>query len=97
MPKLRAEETHADEVVRLLHKRKLKHLRAVRRGDLITLVSGDDDNPFSHARVRRVSSQLWRLEMPSHTRWQPTPFEGTLGDILSTLVEAFGWTVAKLD
>lgn len=97
MAKLRAEEAHADEVVRLLHKRRLKHLRAVRRGELITLVSGADDDPFAHARMRRVSAQQWRLEMPSHTRWEPTPFEAGLGDIVATLVDAFGWTLAKLD
>ncbi len=95
MAKLRAEEADADEVIRLLHKRRLRHLRAVRRGELITLVSGDD--PFAHARMRRVSAQQWRLEMPSHSRWQPTPFEAGLGDIVSTLVDAFGWTLAKLD
>jgi hypothetical protein len=95
--KLRAEEEHVDAAIRLLHKRRLKHLRAQRRGDLITLVSGDDADPFAHARVRRVGARRWRLEMPSNSRWQPTPFEAELDDIVATLVDAFGWTLAKID
>ena len=95
MPKLRAEEAHADEVIRLLHKRRKKHLRAVRRGVVITLVSGEVDDPVAHARMRRVSEQYWRLEMPSHGRWQRTPVESKLGDLVSTLINVFGWTLAK--
>jgi len=57
------------------------------------LVSGDEDEPFAHARLRRVATQKWRLEMPSHTRWQPTPFSGSISTVLATLVDAFGWAL----
>jgi hypothetical protein len=53
-----------------------------RRGELITFFSGNDDDPFAHARIRRVSAQQWWLEIPSHSRWQPTQFEASLGDIV---------------
>lgn len=75
----------------------LAHLRARRRAALITIESGPEDDPVPHARLRRVSSNCWRLEMPTFSgRWEPTPFEGGLEDVLSMLVADFGWTLQRV-
>lgn len=75
----------------------LAHLRARRRAALVTIESGPDDDPVPHARLRRIRSNCWRLEMPTFSgRWEPTPFEGGLEDVLSMLVEDFGWTLQKV-
>src|SRR3990172_6435418 len=61
-PRVRAEPAHCDQVLKLVRARGLEHLRATRRGDLITLVSGDEDETLSHARLRRVAAQKGRPE-----------------------------------
>lgn len=40
----------------------LDHLRVRARADLLTLESGPEDNPFRHARLRRVTVQYYQLE-----------------------------------
>ena len=94
MPKFSADPTDAETAQDFLHGRKgLSHLRVRKRGDLLTIVSGDADDVDTHARVRRVSVQYWRLEMPAGTTWEPTPFHGPLREILATLADSFGWTL----
>jgi hypothetical protein len=65
---------------------------------VLTIESGPDDDAFPHARLRRVTTQSWRLEMPtSRGRWEPTPVQGVLRDVLKALIDEFGWTLAPLD
>ena len=63
MPKISAESRDADSVAAFLHKQGFNHLRARRRADLVTIESGPPADPYPHARLRRVSVHLWRLEM----------------------------------
>ena len=73
----------------------LGHLRVRRRGDLLTLESGPAEDPRHHARLRRVTVHLWRLEMPtSSNRWDLTPFRDQLKILLEMLVHQFPWTLA---
>lgn len=73
----------------------LGHLRVRRRGDLLTLESGPAEDPRRHARLRRVTVHLWRLEMPtSSNRWDLTPFRDQLKILLEMLVHQFPWTLA---
>jgi hypothetical protein len=73
----------------------LGHLRVRRRGDLLTLESGPLENPRRHARLRRVTVHLWRLEMPAASnRWDPTPFRDQLKTLLEMLTHQFPWTLA---
>lgn len=75
----------------------LRHIRTRRRADLITLISGNDKDPVLHARLRRIRVHRWQLEMPSGDRWQSTPFQGLMPDVLQLLIESFGWTLAKIE
>lgn len=72
----------------------LGHLRVRRRGDLLTLESGPSEAPRRHARLRRVTVHLWRLEMPASNRWELTPFQDQLKALLQMLTEYFPWTLA---
>ena len=73
----------------------LNHLRVRRRGDLLLLESGSAEVLRRHARLRRVTVHLWRLEMPtSSSRWDLTPFRDQLKVLLEMLVEQFPWTLA---
>lgn len=98
MPKISAESRDADSVAAFLHKHGFNHLRARRRADLVTIESGPPADPYPHARLRRVSVHLWRLEMSTHSgRWEITPFRAGPEDLLRTLVEAFPWTIQPIE
>ena len=97
--KHRAGPGDADDVASFLGRyEELGHLRVRHRADLVTIESGPADDPIPHARLRRVTVNLWRLEMATHTgRWQPTPVRALLDEVLETLVEVFPWTLAPID
>lgn len=97
MPKHPVASHDADAVRALLHQRKLKHLRVRPRADVLAIESGPTKDPFAHARLRRETVHYWRLEMPTHSgRWERTPHRGLRDEIVTLLVEAYGWTLAKL-
>lgn len=92
MAKLTAEERDADALESFLQQQGLKHLRVRRRGDLLTIVSGPEDDPIQHARLRRVTVQYWRLEMSARPKlWEPTPFRGLRDEVQQLLVDSFPW------
>lgn len=99
MAKLNASDSDVADVEEFLRAQTgLEHLRARKRADLVTLISGPEDDPLPHARLRRLSASRWALEMPTHTsRWEPTPVVGSLQEVLAVLTDQFGWTLAALD
>lgn len=97
MPKYNADEMDAGHALGFFEKHGIDHLRVRRRADLLTLESGPADDPFAHARLRRVAVSLWRLEMPEGRGWAATPVRGQIDAVLTTLVEEFGWTLEPLD
>jgi hypothetical protein len=98
MAKLHAEPEHAEVVESRLAARGLPHLRARKRGELVIIESGPEDDPIAHARLRRDTVQYWRLEIATHTgRWEKTGIRGTLNDLLELLVTEFPWTVAPIE
>lgn len=98
MPKYRVEPDDLDDVREFLNNREgLEHIRARSRSDVITLESGPKDDPYRHARIRRVSVHLWKLEMATHSgRWEPTPVRGPMDEVLTMLVDTFGWTLSPI-
>lgn len=99
MAKQRAEGSQAREVEQFLRRfPELHHLRVRRRGDLLTLESGPPRDPLRHARLRRDTVHLWRLEMATHTgRWEKTPFRDQLMTLLELLVSQFPWILADFE
>jgi hypothetical protein len=92
MAKLTAEQHDADALESFLHQEGLTHLRVRRRGDLLTIESTPADDPIQHARLRRVTTQYWRLEMSARPKlWEPTPFRGARAEIQRLLVDSFPW------
>jgi hypothetical protein len=95
MPKLAATDLDLDSVQAFLKRRKLLHLRAVKRGDAITLDAGSKANPWPRARARRVTKQWWTLDMADHRgRWESTPFQAPLRELLDMLADSFPWVLA---
>ena len=98
MPKFSAESYDATRVADVLRARGFGHLRARRRADLVTIESGPAADPYPHARLRRVSVHLWRLEMATHTgRWELTPFRAGLDELLDLLADNFPWTLQPIE
>jgi hypothetical protein len=99
MKKFHAEEDHADIVGEILASYEgLDHLRVRRRGDLVVIESGPNQDPISHARFRRVTVHLWRLEMATHTgQWQSTPLRDHLERLVEAVVRDFPWTLARIE
>jgi hypothetical protein len=92
-----ADEIDVDGTEAFLRQHGLEHLRVRRRGDTLTLVSGPENDPIAHARLRKVSSQWWTLEMPTHTgRWDKTGLRAPRLDVLTALVEQFPWTLTPI-
>jgi hypothetical protein len=72
------------------------HLRVRRRADLLVLESGPSNAPWPHARFRRETVHLWRLEFPTQTgSWETTPFRDQLARLLDTLINDFPWTLSN--
>jgi len=75
----------------------LDHIRVRKRGDLLTLESGPEAQCFPHARIRRVQRDLWILEMPSRSRWDPTPYTDSSPEpLLDLLRDTFAWMLKPL-
>ena len=96
MPKLSADETHLWIVEDFLAERpKLKHLRARKRANTITLESGPIGDPITHARLRRVTAQWWVFDLQERSgRWSEASMERTpLTDTLGVLAKVYAWVL----
>jgi hypothetical protein len=48
--------------------------------------------------LRHVTVQYWTLDMATHTgRWESTPYRGVMDEVLSLLVDTFGWVLAPIE
>ncbi len=96
--KYKAEPHHASQVESLLHKRGAQHLRARCYGAAVLVESGPTKPADRHFRLRRDTVHLWYLDMAGRgSRWEPTPFRGTLDELVSMVVENFPWTLTDLE
>jgi hypothetical protein len=76
----------------------LTHLRARRRGRVVTIESGQRANAVPHTRFRRDTAQLWLLEMPGRGgKWDRTPFRDTVENLVRLVETTFPWTLTPID
>ena len=75
----------------------LTHLRARKRGKVLTIESGPKDDAVPHFRVRRDTVHLWLLEFPRRSRgWDKTPYRDQLDNLLELVVTQFPWMVEPI-
>ena len=92
MPKLVADELDLESVEAFLDRhRELRHLRARKRTDTITIESGPKGDAIKHMRFRKVTRQWWTVEMATHMGWEPTPFRQPLLPLMEHLCSSFPW------
>ena len=95
MPKLAAEDYHADELADELADRGFPHLRVRRRGPVLTIESGNKPDVVAHARLRRDTVHLWILEMPiAGDKWETTPYRDNMDRQVQLLATDLAWTLA---
>ena len=84
-----------DRVENKIQEKGLNHLKVTRRGVNIVIYSDDEDGgKDNRCRFTFVKSGLYILNMANHTgKWEPTPFEGTLDELLEMVIEQFPWTL----
>jgi len=99
MPKMSAEDYHADELQEVLAEHGFAHLRVRRRGDLLTIESGPKGgDAFPHARLRRETVHLWRLEMPTWSgEWEMTPIRDQIDNLVKLLTSMLPWSLAIVE
>ncbi len=98
MPKLAADQAHADDTAAQLHEHAgLQHLRVRKHGAAIIIESGPQDDPVRHARVVRESATLWDLEIADHRgRWESSGLRATRSELIDTLIQNFGWVLTDI-
>jgi len=90
------EDGDVDDVIDYFKKKRLTHLRARRRADLVVVESGPAKNPIAHVRFRRVCRPSLRARVRhSHRPMAATGFDGSLDDLLDTLMSAFPWVLRR--
>jgi hypothetical protein len=76
----------------------LGHLRARKRGKVVTIESGPVGAAVPHARFRRDTVHLWLLEMPGHGgRWERTPYRDDLRSLTQLIEGQFAWMLEPID
>jgi hypothetical protein len=76
----------------------LAHLRARKRGRVVTVESGPAGDPVPHVRFRRDTVHLWLLEMPDRGgRWEVTPHRDQLERLMGLVEQQFPWMLAAID
>jgi hypothetical protein len=95
MPKLVAEQLDLGSIQAFLERhRELRHLRARKRSDTITIESGPKADPIKHMRFRKVTRQWWTVEMATHAGWERTPFRQPLIPLMEFVCSSFPWIIA---
>ena len=95
---LKAEQCDVDFILEELAERGATHLRARRRGALVTLESGPKGEPVRHVRFRRVSVHLWILECATHTgQWQTTGYRDNLDNLIDLLTTDLFWVLTSIE
>jgi hypothetical protein len=77
--------------------KELGHLRARRRGKVVTVESGPQGDAVPHVRFRRDTVHLWLLEMPRRGgTWDRTPFRAQLEELMAIVETQFPWTLTSI-
>jgi hypothetical protein len=96
MPKLAATDADRSIAEAFLKKRRLSHLHVKKRAATLALDAGPADDPWPRARFRLLTKQRWALDIADPAgRWESTPFQASLGDLLTLLADTFPWILAK--
>ena len=100
MPKLPYSKTPVDaalaSVERYLGIQGLDHLKALTRGRHVVVYSVEPSGEkVPRIRFCALDHYQFRLDVTSHDRWEPTPYEGELDQLWDTVVKELSWLLAE--
>lgn len=91
------QELVVDEVKNKLYSKGLKHLDVKARGEHIVIFSEYEGKKENRCRFTE-SRGKYILGMADHNnKWEATPFEGTIDELLEMVLEQFGWVLTDYD
>ena len=98
MPKLAADQAHADATIEQLREHAgLDHLRVRKHGTALVIESGPSDDAYRHARLVRDAVSLWILEIADHRgRWGGTGLRAARHELVDALVREYGWVLTDV-
>jgi hypothetical protein len=83
-------EYQCAEVRQLLKNKGLHHLNVLARGSHTVIYSEDDGEKINRARFTHIDRDSYQLGIADHRgKWNITPFEGTLPELVEMLTEQF--------
>lgn len=78
-----------------LKARGLTHLHVKAHGKSLLVQSLRGDERENHFKLSLLPRQQWRVEIGSSAgRWERTPFEGSLKEVVALVAENFPWVIA---
>ena len=81
-----------------LQERELYHLSVDKRGANIVVYSSGENGKENRCRFTYIKTGLFVLNMANHSgRWEATPFEGSLDELLEMVIEQFPWTFSNYE
>lgn len=79
-----------------LEKRQLAHLSVAADDLRLVLYSTEDDVPALRASFTPLQGGRYALDLANHRgNWQPTPYAGTVGELLRLLEEKLAFALAR--
>lgn len=91
-------ERDRDKIKRKLNQIDLKHLNVGVRGKNIVIYSEYDGNRENRCRFTNISTGIYELGMADHNgKWEPTPFEGKIDELLEMVLTEFEWVLHDYD
>ena len=86
------------EIENGLHDAGLNHLKVTTRGENIVIFSEYNGKKENRCRFTHMSERKYLLGIADHNgRWETTPFEGTIDELLEMVINQFGWVLYNYD
>ncbi len=96
MDRKMANEFASKTILRLLKEQGIEHLYIQARGDHLGLYSLEDKDKINRVRFTRLSVNKYQLSMADHkSRWEKTPFTGTIPELVDMIIEQFSFVLAE--
>lgn len=97
MPDIFLESTR-DRIKGKLEQMGLKHLQVAARGRNVVIYSEFGGNKENRCRFTKLSGATYELGMADHNcKWEPTPFEGTVDELLEMVLKEFEWVLCDFE
>jgi hypothetical protein len=79
-----------------LHAKGYIHLNVRTHGKNLVIYSEEHSEKINRSRLTRINSQTYRLSMANHQgKWEPTPYEGPLSEMINMITEQFAFTLVE--